>query len=140
MHFIGMSLLIGTVGVFDLRMLGVAKAIPLMALHRLVPFGVLGYLINVTTGIMFLTTVPDQYIYNPAFQTKISFMLLAGLNVLVFYRFSFAQLKSELPLPRALWQARIAALISLICWFGVITCGRLITFYRPPYFWCFWCG
>jgi hypothetical protein len=24
--------------------------------------------------------------------------------------------------------------ISLISWLGVLTCGRLLTFYRPPFF------
>ena len=140
LHFIGMSLLIGTVGTFDLRLLGAVKNIPLQAMHRLVPIGICGYLLNVTTGIMFLTTVPDQYIYNPAFQTKLSFMGLAGINMLLFYRFSFAVVKQQDPVPAAMLRARIGALVSLACWFGVITCGRLITFYRPPYYWCFWCS
>ena len=34
---------------------------------------------------MFLTSAPDQYLYNPAFQTKLGFMLLAGCNVFWFY-------------------------------------------------------
>ena len=34
LHFIGLSLLIGTVGLFDLRMMGLAKGIPMSALHR----------------------------------------------------------------------------------------------------------
>ena len=60
LHFFGLCLLIGTVGLFDLRMLGIAREIALSDLHRLVPFGVLGYLLNVVTGILFLTTAPDQ--------------------------------------------------------------------------------
>jgi len=84
-HFLGLCMLIGSVGVFDLRMLGVGQGIAYKDLHKLVKFGVVGYLLNVTTGTMFLTTSPDQYIYNPAFQTKMLFMLLAGLNMLWFY-------------------------------------------------------
>lgn len=38
------------------------------------------------------------------------------------------------------YRAMVIALVSLCCWTGVIVGGRLITFYRPPYFWCFWCG
>src|SRR5210317_60850 len=70
LHFTGMCLLIGTVGIFDLRLLGVAKEVPLAALHRLVPLGVGGFLLNVASGVMFLVSAPDQYLYNPAFQTK----------------------------------------------------------------------
>ena len=74
LHFIGLTLLVGTIGLFDLRLLGVGKRIPIAALHRLVPWGVAGYLINITTGLMFLITEPNQYIYNPAFHFKILFM------------------------------------------------------------------
>ncbi|MCE2558991.1 MAG: hypothetical protein J4F98_10360, partial [Acidobacteria bacterium] len=37
LHFFGLSLLIGTIGLWDLRLLGVARAIPMAALHKLVP-------------------------------------------------------------------------------------------------------
>ena len=140
LHFIGLSLLIGTVGIFDLRMLGFMQSIPLVALHRFVPFGVAGYLVNATTGIMFLSSVPDQYIYNPAVQTKLAFMLVAGVNMIVFYRFCFGGLQSEEVSVDSKTRAKVFALVSLLCWLGVISAGRLITFFRPPYFWCFWCG
>jgi hypothetical protein len=136
LHFIGLSLLVGAVGLFDLRLLGVARQIPVTALHRLVPFGVAGFALNVMTGVMFVTSVPDQYIYNPAFQSKLLFMALAGVNMLLFYRFAWRELAAG----QGLRLAQIGAAVSLLCWLGVIIGGRLITFYRPPFFWCFWCG
>lgn len=137
LHFIGLSLLIGTVGLFDLRMMGLAKGIPMSGFHRLVPWGVGGYALNVVTGVMFVTSAPDQYLFNPAFQTKLALMAIAGINVLFFYRFQFGPVKhAGAGAPRA---AQVAAAISLGCWIGVIVCGRLITYYRPPYYWCFWC-
>src|SRR3954469_22998961 len=71
-HFIGLSLLVGTIDAFDLRLLGIGKRIPISALHRLIPWGVAGYLLNITTGLMFLTTSPDQYIFNPSFHLKLA--------------------------------------------------------------------
>jgi len=138
LHFIGLCLLLGTVGVFDLRMLGLAKQIPYRYLHKLVPFGVAGYLINVATGIMFLTSAPDQYVYNPAFQTKMLFMLLAGINMLSFYGFCNQHVQNAgiAPLPKRI---KLVAGISLIAWSAIIVCGRLITYFRPPYHWCLWC-
>ncbi|MDC0222289.1 hypothetical protein OAL54_11195 [Gammaproteobacteria bacterium] len=138
-HFLGLCMLIGSVGVFDLRMLGVGKGIAYEELHKLVKFGVVGYLLNVTTGIMFLTTSPDQYIYNPAFQTKMFFMLLAGLNMLWFYATTSAQVKVTNANASLLSRAKIIAAVSLLCWSVIIICGRLITYFRPPYHWCFWC-
>ena len=46
LHFIGMSVLIGTIGLFDLRLLGFARGIPYAALHRLIPLGIAGYTLN----------------------------------------------------------------------------------------------
>ncbi|MEY3659237.1 MAG: hypothetical protein RLZZ169_62 [Pseudomonadota bacterium] len=140
LHFIGLSLLVGCVGLFDLRLLGVAPAIPLPALHRLIPFGVLGFGLNVATGLMFVSTMPDQYLYNPSFQSKLLCMLLAGLNMALFYG-STARAALEPGAPVAvLRRARLFGALSLLFWSGVIIGGRLITFYRPPYHWCFWCG
>src|SRR5262245_5261756 len=84
-HFIGLSLMVGTIAVFDLRLLGIAKRIPIAALHRLIPWGLFGYGINVVSGLAFLMTEPDQYIYNPAFQVKLLCMATAGVNALAFY-------------------------------------------------------
>jgi cytochrome bd-type quinol oxidase subunit 1 len=129
-HFIGLSLLIGTIAVFDLRLLGLGKRIPVAALHRLIPWGLAGYAINIVSGAAFLMTEPDQYIYNPAFQFKILFMAVAGFNALTFYVIAYR--RSTDPgasdVPRA---ARIIAATSLCMWIAVIVCGRLLTFYRP---------
>lgn len=140
LHFLGLALLIGSVGVFDLRLLGLGRGIDYAALHRLVPFGVAGYGLNVLTGLMFLSSAPDQYLYNPAFQTKLGLMLVAGCNVLLFYSSSPGPVHNTAPELRVPGRARLMAGISLAAWFGVIICGRLITYYRPPYHWCWWCS
>ena len=139
LHFAGLSLLIGTVGIFDLRLLGVGRGIDYGGLHRLVPYGVGGYLMNVATGIMFVSSDPDQYIYNPAFQTKLAFMLVAGLNMLWFYASSNRAVKATAADAVVTRRAKLIAGISLLCWCSIIICGRLITYYRPPYHWCLWC-
>lgn len=139
LHFAGLTLLLGTVGLFDLRLMGFGKGIPIKALHSLVPIGVGGFVLNLMTGFMFVVSDPGQYVHNPAFQIKVLAMIVAGLNLLVFYavlagRTSALPDNVTVPMP-----ARVVALISLSCWCTVIAGGRLITFYRPPEFWCFWC-
>lgn len=131
LHFAGLAMLFGTIGMFDLRLLGVAKQVPIAALHRLVPWGVGGFLVNLTTGAMFLFTEPDQYILNPAFHFKMFFMALAGFNVLAFYLTMFQTVKAvgaggDAPRP-----AKVIAGASLLFWISVMVCGRLLTFYRP---------
>lgn len=131
LHFWGLSLLVGTIATFDLRLLGMAKHVPIAALHRLVPWGILGYSVNVITGAMFLLTEPDQYIYNPAFHFKMLFMGLAGVNVLAFYSTVFRKLEVLGPGDDTPRSAKLIGGASLFLWIAVIVCGRLLTFYRP---------
>ena len=49
-HFIGLCLLVGIVGMFDLRILGIAKDLPLASLKRLLPWGVFGFVLCLVTG------------------------------------------------------------------------------------------
>lgn len=137
LHFIGLSLILGTIGVVDLRLLGVAKGIPILALHKITRWGIAGYAMNALTGAAFFVTAPDQYLYNPAFQLKVWCMVLAAANVVAFYVLAWPRIRasgSEIPVV-----ARVFAGVSLGAWSGVILFGRLITFYRPPEHWCFWC-
>ena len=132
LHFLGLCLLIGAVGSFDLRLLGVGRRIPIAAMHRFIPWGLLGFAINIATGTLFILTEPDQYIYNPAFRWKAIFVLCAGLNILVFYTSQFqkvSRLGPNEPIPLG---AKLVGGFSLSLWLGVITAGRLLTFYRPP--------
>ena len=133
LHFLGMSLLIGTVGMFDLRLLGFARHIPAAALHRLIPVGVSGFLLNATTGLCFIAATPNQYLYNDAFRVKVSLLVIAGLNILFFYSRVFRHIGTLAPGEHAPLSARIVGGVSLAAWVGVMSAGRLLTFFRPPY-------
>ncbi|OYW46811.1 MAG: hypothetical protein B7Z08_12395 [Sphingomonadales bacterium 32-68-7] len=140
-HFTGICLLIGAVGTFDLAMIGLIRGLSLKALHRLVPFGVLGFALSAASGFLFVVSSPDQYLYNPAWQVKMALLVIAGLNMALFYLTTAGKLKTlgsdDAPPPAA----RLFAAVSLTSWFGVIAAGRVITAFRPPsWFWCAWCG
>jgi uncharacterized membrane protein len=129
LHFIGLSLLVGTIFVFDLRLLGIGRRIPIGALHRLIPWGLAGYVLTLATGMLFLLAEPDQYVYNPAFHFKMLFMVLAGLNASLFYLTSYRRTISAAgDAPRL---AQFIAAASIVLWLSVIIAGRLLTFYRP---------
>lgn len=140
-HFTGICLLIGTVGMFDLRMMGLLRGLSLVALHKFVPFGVLGFALSAASGFMFVVTSPDQYLYNPAWQVKMALLALAGLNMLLFYLTTSRRLKLLGPDDTPPIAARAFAAVSLASWLGVIMAGRVITAFRPPsWFWCAWCS
>ena len=84
LHFVGLSLLFGIALLVDLRMLGMLRSVPFAALHRLLPWGILGFGLNLVTGMLFFVGDPGQYTQNIAFQWKLALILLAGINVLYF--------------------------------------------------------
>jgi hypothetical protein len=130
-HFVGLTLLFGSIAAWDLRLLGFARQAPIATFHRLVPFAVAGFAINATTGAFFLMADPDQYVYNPAFHLKMFCVLLAGLNAGLFYVAMFGRVKALGPGAYGPALARVSGAVSLVLWITVIICGRMITFYRP---------
>jgi hypothetical protein len=130
-HFVGLTLLFGCIAAWDLRLIGMARHVPIAAFHRLIPFAILGFAINATSGTFFLMTDPDQYVYNPAFHLKMLCVILAGVNVAFFYARTFRGARALAPGAQASYPARISGALSLVLWITVIICGRMITFYRP---------
>jgi len=130
-HFIGLTLLLGSIGAWDLRLLGLIGNVPAASFHRLVPFAVIGFGINAATGSLFLVTFPNQYIYNSAFHLKVLCLILAGLNVAFFYLVVFRRIRTLPPGQPLPILARVSGGVSLVLWLTVIVCGRMITFFRP---------
>src|SRR3954469_11884659 len=86
LHFIGLALVIGIVGFFDLRLIGFFRRIPVIAVRDLMPFAIVGFALNLSTGLVFLIGHPEQYAHNIAFWYKVGSLALAGLNAAVFER------------------------------------------------------
>jgi uncharacterized membrane protein len=127
-HFIGLSLLFGVVMLVDLRMLGFLKSIPYSALHRLLPWGVLGFGVNVVTGILFfIGAPPDFYVNNPVFIWKLALILVAGANALYFTVFEHAWTVGAGDTPPV--AAKVAAASGIVLWVGVIFCGQMLPFF-----------
>src|SRR4029078_4191686 len=82
LHFVGMSLLLGTIGVIDLRVLGFFKGLRICPLHLMLPLAFFGFAINVATGVAFVCSDPDSYWIVGAFRLKMVLILLAGANAL----------------------------------------------------------
>lgn len=136
LHFIGLALLVGIVGVFDLRLLGVARALPLAPLRLLLPWAVVGFGLCVISGLAFVTglganlagTHPyDVLVTNVILQLKLVFIFLAGLNLLAFYLTGMSRTVDRLgPGDDAPPLAKAIAGTSLFLWIGVVWLGRLV--------------
>jgi hypothetical protein len=66
---------------------------------------------------------------NPAFRIKIVFLVLAGLNPLIFHTSVYRRVQEWEVLEISPWRARAAAIASLTLWSGVIIAGRAIAYY-----------
>jgi hypothetical protein len=126
LHFVGLSLLFGVAALVDLRMLGMMKSLPFHALHRLLPWGILGFGINLITGMLFFVGAPGQYTQNSVFTWKLVLMMLAGVNVLYFTVFDEAWAVGagdDAPMT-----AKAIAASALVLVLGVLYCGRMLPF------------
>jgi hypothetical protein len=126
LHFIGMWLLFGVVLIVNLRMLGVMKAVPFPAVHRLLPWAALGFALNMVTGMLFVSSTPDQYALNISFHWKVLMILIAGINLLYATAFEGPWWVGAGQNPPMRVKAMAAS--SILSWVGVMYFGRMLPF------------
>lgn len=126
-HFIGMSLLFGSIMIMDLRLMGfMRKEISLHAVHALTPWGLLGFLLNLVTGVGFVMRDSDRYFPNPDFWFKMICVLLAGVNFLVFWFVIRKQLDRLPDDADVSISAKAVGASSLVLWTAVMWGGRML--------------
>ena len=126
LHFVGLCLLLGVVLVVNLRLLGLMKSISFAAVHSLLPWGVLGFGLNLFTGMLFFIGTPEQYVANVAFYWKMTFVLLAGMNAL--YLTMFKQVWDVAPGDDAPMTGKVIAASAIFLWAGVLYFGRMLPY------------
>lgn len=122
LHFIGLTLLIGVVGLIDMRVLGFLPEIPYTTLDRLLPWAILGFGLNVVTGMLFFVATPYFYVGNLAFNWKVAFIVAAGLNTL-WFTVDRSWLDHGAATPVA---GRVLAVTALLLWIGVMYWGSML--------------
>jgi hypothetical protein len=128
-HIVGFAILVGAVAMFDLRVLGFAKTLPVQALGRhLLRWALASLLLIVPAGLTMFSAHPGDFIGNRIFLLKLALITVAGLNALIFHAGAYrtvAQWDMERPVPPL---AKLHALASLAIWVAVICCGRLLAY------------
>lgn len=127
LHFMGLSLLIGSLLVVDCRLLGYVRGFSVEAVYKFLPLALAGFSINLVTGTMFFFSDPFSYYSNIAFRMKMLCILLAGLNALYFaltvHRHAGLAGGQD---PGA--DIRTVSALSFLFWIGVIILGRFIPY------------
>jgi hypothetical protein len=130
-HVLGITLLVGTIALLDLRMLGlVLRPIPITRIARAVfPLTWAGFAVMLTSGFLLFWAEAAKNYSNPAFRTKLVLLALVGINPLVFHTTIYRRVHEWEALAISPWRARAAAIFSLTLWSGIIVAGRAIAYF-----------
>ena len=125
-HFFGFSLTFGTALAVSLRVLGFWKSVSFAAVHRLLPLGVFGVVMNVFSGMLILQADSFRYLNAITFVPKVAFIAIGGIAVLYFsVSEPLWHVKAGEDAPMT---AKWVAALVLISWAGVIMGGRLLPY------------
>jgi hypothetical protein len=129
LHTIGMGVVVGINAGIDLRILGLAPALPLAPMEKFFPFLWIGFWVNAFTGVILLAADATTKMTNPDFYVKMGFIALAVINLRMIrnrvFRDPFIDKK---PMTS---DAKVLAVTSMIFWLGAITAGRLMAYVGP---------
>lgn len=128
-HILGFIVLVGAVLMFDLRVLGVSKRVPVRLLAgHLLPWSVASLIVIVPAGLLMFLADAASLVGNPAFVLKMILLPCAGANAAAFHLGSYRSVASwdmGIPAPLA---ARLHAACSMVLWIGIVGCGRAIAY------------
>jgi hypothetical protein len=65
---------------------------------------------------------------NPAFRAKVLLMLMVGLNPLIFHLTVYRSVGGWNEARVTPWRARLAAVLSLTLWTGIVVAGRAVAY------------
>ena len=128
-HIVGFVTLVGSVAMFDLRLLGLSPKLPVADLARhLLRWSLWSLVLIIPTGFAMFAAHATEFADNTAFRLKLALLVAAALNAILFHRASFrsvADWNTKVTPPAS---SRVAATVSLSIWLAVICCGRLIAY------------
>lgn len=128
-HIVGFVILVGAAVLFDLRLLGLARHLSITGLaHYHLRWARLALILILPSGLLMFAAHATEMAANPAFQLKLLLIALAGVNAAAFHRGVFRSAPRWDRGVSAPVAAKLAGILSLSLWTGVITCGRLLAY------------
>jgi hypothetical protein len=127
MHTIGMALLIGSLGLINLRILGFKPDLPLLETRKLLPLAWLGFTLNAISGTLLFTSDAITFSASYTFRLKLILIVLGGINAGLIGSKVFQSARDGAAAPPTKGVKWLAG-TSLVFWFGAVICGRLIAY------------
>ena len=123
LHAVGLAFAAGVSVALDLRVLGVASALPLPAMRKLQPLFYIALAVNAISGVGLVLNNPAKWLVDPLFYAKLTLLVFALIDTQVLVR--------RVSAAATMTNTHALAVVSLVLWAGAITAGRLLAY---PYF------
>jgi hypothetical protein len=128
MHTIGMAMLVGSLGLINLRVLGYKPELPIMGTQRLLPLAWLGFTVNLVSGASLFASDAVYFWESYTFRIKLVLIILGGINAALLGARVFKEAPAGAPPVVPTNGVKWIAATSLVFWFGAICAGRLIAY------------
>lgn len=123
-HLLGLVMLIGAIGVLDLRLLGAFRRLPVTALaHAMIPLAAAGLVLLIPSGLVMFAADAGPLLRQPFFLAKVGLIALALGNVAAFHLTWRGSVEASVPA-----HLKVMAATSLILWLTAAGLGRLIAY------------
>jgi len=129
-HILGLTVSVGTLVWFDLRLAGISMPrCPVSSLYRrLMPWTLVGFAVMFITGALLFTGFATKAHGNVYFRIKLTAIMLAGVNALVYHRMTERRIAHWNDAARPPLPARLAGVISIVVWTIAIMAGRMMSY------------
>lgn len=128
-HILGITLLVGSVALFDLRLLGIARHLLVTDLAQyLLPVSYAGFGVVVLSGFLLFATDAPAIAFNPIFRLKLILILGTGINAIIFHWQCYPSVLQWNRNIKPPGRVQLIAMVSLLLWVAVIISGNLIAY------------
>ena len=133
-HVLGVTVVIGGVGLIELRLLRVASQNRPVSrvLKDALPVVWVAFALSIISGFLLFASNATTYAYNTFFLVKAALLVAVGLNALGFHALVERSIAKWDTAARTPIPAKIAGAFSLAAWIGVVICGRWVGFTLVP--------
>jgi hypothetical protein len=128
LHCVGILLVAGTIVVVDLRLLGfgLRRLSVSSVVGQVLPWTLSGFGFMFITGSLLAWSEPVRLYRSLFFPWKLLFLAMAGLNALLFHYGIYRSVGSWDSASLTPARARLAGVVSIVCWICVIAAGRAV--------------
>ena len=127
-HSIGMAMMIGSLGLINLRVLGYKPELRLLDTRQLLPLAWIGFTMNAISGTLLFTSDAVHFWGSYTFRIKMILIILGGINAALLGQRVFREAAAGAPSVPTSAGTKWIAFLSLVFWFGAVIAGRLIAY------------